>query len=381
MLADLRRRLVRLRRRGLARDPRPRRTPAGARLAFGAGKALLNFCANDTLGLAAHPAVLEAARAGISRWGWGSGASRLVTGTTEAHARLEAALAGFHGRPAALLFGTGYQANVGALSALLGREDLVLSDALNHASLIDGCRLSGARIRVYRHADLGHLESLLRAVRGRRRPWIVTDAVFSVDGDLAPLPGIAALAERYGAGTFVDEAHAIGVFGPRGEGLVRQLGLSGRFDAVVGTLSKALGGVGGWVSGSRDLVALLRSTSRALLFTTAPPPAAAEAALAALRICGSPEGDARRARLWANAGILQEGLGRPGSSPITALPFKGVSTAGRVSRILEAKGYYVAALRPPTVRAGTSRLRISPSASHSPRQVGGLLAALRTGSS
>jgi 8-amino-7-oxononanoate synthase len=381
MMPDLRPRLARLLRLGLARTPRPRRTPAGVRLSFGTGKALVNFCGNDYLGLAAHPAVLEAARVGIFRWGWGSAASRLVTGTTEAHARLERALAGFHGRPAALLFGTGYQANVGALSALIEKDDLVFSDALNHASLIDGCRLSGAEIRIYRHADLAHLDGLLKRVRRRRRLWIITDAVFSVDGDLAPLEGIAELAERRGAATFVDEAHAIGVFGAQGRGRVAALGLEGRIDVVVGTLSKALGGVGGWVSGSRDLVALLRSTSRALMFTTAPPPAAAEAALAALRICRGPEGDRLRARLWTRARILQEGLGRPGQSPITAISYRGVATAGRVSKRLEAKGFYVAALRPPTVPAGTSRLRISPSASHTLRQVGGLLTVLRTGSS
>ncbi len=370
--------LARLRREGLARQVRERSTRAGPRVRFAGGPGLLNFCSNDYLGLSGHPEILEAARRGISRWGWGAGAARLVTGTTSPHLRLEEGLAAFHHRPAALLFGTGYQANVGALQAQIGPGDLVLSDALNHASLIDGCRLavatSGAEVRVYRHGDLGHLEGLLKAAKRRRgRRWIVTDALFSVDGDAAPLEGIAALAARYGALTFVDEAHAIGVFGRQGRGLVHALGLSNRLDVVVGTLSKALGGVGGWVSGSKGMVSLLRSRARAFLYSTAPPMAAAEAALAALVLCRGPQGDVLRQRLWANVRIL----GAPG--PILSLPFQGVGEAGRVSKSLERKGYFVAALRPPTVPAGTSRLRVVATAAHTPGQVRGLLRALGKG--
>lgn len=344
------------------------------------GRRLLNFSSNDYLGLARHPEVLAAARRALARWGWGSGASRLVTGTTRAHARLEAALARFHRREAALLFGTGYQANVGALAALTGPGDVLLSDALNHASLIDGCRLSGAAVRVYRHADALHLESLLKRVGGRRA-WIVTDAVFSVDGDRAPLGAIADLAERYGARTFVDEAHAIGVAGPHGAGLVAALGLSKRIDVVVGTLSKALGGVGGWVSGSAAVVRWLSNRARAFIFTTAPPAAAAEAALAALALCAGPEGDRRRARLMRHVARLRDALGDgpllPGDSPILALDFRGVRTAVALSTRLERQGILVAGLRPPTVPAGHSRLRIVPSAAHTPAQVEALVRALR----
>lgn len=345
------------------------------------GRRLLNFASNDYLNLAHHPKVVEAARRAASEAGAGSGASALVTGRTPWHVRLERALAEFEGQEAAILFPTGYAANVGTIAALCGEQDVVYCDRLNHASLIDGCRLSGAAFRVYRHDDLDGLRSALERGTAFRRRWIITDGVFSMDGDIAPLPALCDLAERFDAQVLVDEAHGTGVFGPHGRGVAELQGVEDRGAVRVGTLSKAIGTLGGFVAGPQVLIDWLWNSARTQVFSTAIPPSCCAAACAALEIIRSePE---RASRLHANAATLRRMLSDAGlrlpegvAGPIVPVILDDPERAVRIAAELEERGFLVAAIRPPTVPRGTSRLRITVSAGHDAEDLERLAAAV-----
>ncbi|HID48011.1 MAG TPA: 8-amino-7-oxononanoate synthase [Chromatiales bacterium] len=349
------------------------------------GRRHVNFSSNDYLGLARHPEVMRALCAGAEQWGVGSGAAHLVTGHLAPHHALEEELAEFTGRPRALLFSTGYMANLGVVSALVGRGDTVFGDRLNHASLVDATVLSRAKSQRYRHADVDHLEELLGRASGGEK-LIVTDGVFSMDGDLAPLPQLADTARRHGAGLLVDDAHGLGVLGRRGRGSLEHFdhdagGLdAGRVPVLMGTLGKALGTFGAFVAGSEDLVEYLIQQARSYIYTTALPPAVAEATRASLRLVRT-EGW-RREQLATlvrrfRAGAEQLGLGLlESATPIQPLLLGDSGAALRVSRRLREAGYLVGAIRPPTVPRGTARLRITLCAEHTEAQVDGLLDAL-----
>ena len=337
------------------------------------GHDVLLFSSNNYLGLANHPALKRAAAEAIERFGCGSGASRLISGSMAVHHELEARLAALKKTEAALVFPTGYHANVGVLSALMGPGDTILSDGLNHASIIDGCRLSRAEVRVYPHGDPHALDALLAACPPSGRRLIVTDTVFSMDGDLAPLAELVELAQHYDAWLMVDEAHATGVFGAHGGGLVEQAGLVDRVDIHMGTLGKALGGIGAYVAGSRELIDWLVNRARSFIYTTGMPPAAAASALAALDLVErEPE---RRQRLWNNTRFLSDGLRglgyRIGDSRSQILPVI-IGDARQTMALAEAtlrRGVFAHGIRPPTVPEGTSRIRVTPMATHTRAQL------------
>jgi len=361
--------LEELRRAGLLRELRTIDSAAGARVRLD-GREVLLLCSNDYLGLAGHPAVREAAADAALRWGAGAGASRLVSGNLALHERLEAELAAFKGTEACLLFGSGYLANLGVIAALAGRDAVVLSDAHNHASIVDGCRLARAETVVYEHGDLDALAAGLRRTRGRRA-LVVTDAVFSMDGDRAPLEGIVGLARHHGARLLVDEAHATGVLGPGGRGLVAELGLQREVDVTVGTLGKALGSYGAFVTCTRQMAAFLLNRARTAMFSTALPPPAAGAALEALRLVR--EEQALLQRLHANARTLREALdahglrtppGGEATMPIVPVMVGDPRAAMVLCEAALARGVFAQAIRPPTVPAGTSRLRLVATAAH-----------------
>jgi 8-amino-7-oxononanoate synthase len=341
------------------------------------GSPVVSFASNDYLGLSAHEAVVEAAKAALDRWGAGAGASRLVTGSRPVHTELEQALAAWKGTDAAVCFPTGFAANLGALSVLGGPGVRVLSDELNHASIIDGCRLSRSNLSIYRHLDLNHLSELLET--DRTIPAIVvTDTVFSMDGDLAPVEEIAALCRRHGALLLVDEAHA--VLGPH---LPASLTADPELSLVrMGTLSKTLGALGGFLAGSRDVIDLMVNAARPYIFTTGLSPADAAAALAALAVLRSPKGDALMARLsdlvarvgWADPDAPAN-RAHP-ASPIIPVVLGSEQRALSASAALLDAGLWVPAIRPPTVPAGTSRLRVTLSAVHTDDQVTRLLESL-----
>jgi len=345
------------------------------------GRRLLNFSSNDYLGLAFHPAVREAAtRAAASAAG--ATASRLVVGTDRATEELEAKLADFQGTEASLVFGSGYLANVGVVSALVGPEDAVFSDRLNHASIVDGCRLSGAVIHSYGHLAIDELETMLRRAdhRGVRRKLIVTESVFSMDGDVAPLADIVELKERYGAALLVDEGHAEGVFGPHGEGYAHELGVADRIDLHLGTFSKALGAYGAYVSGPSLWMRYFVNTSRSFIFTTGLPPAMIAAVDSALDLVRDAH-DLRRT-LQTNAArfrmrLSSFGLDTCGSSTQIIPVVVGESEAAlTLSRALEKAGVLAIAIRSPTVPAGSARLRFSLTAIHEQADLDWALAAI-----
>lgn len=361
--------------KGLRRQLEPLESPQGPRIRVG-GREYVNFSSNDYLGLANDAAVRAAAEVALRRHGVGAGASRLIVGDSDAHQSLERAVADFEGTEAALLFNSGYAANVGVLSALLSPGDVVFSDALNHASLIDGCRLAKAEVVVYPHRDVAALETLVASHPGRRR-LVVTDAVFSMDGDRAPLVELSAVCRREGLGLLVDEAHATGVLGARGAGLCEALGVTP--DVLMGTLSKGLGCVGAYVAGSSALREVLFNRARSLVFSTALPPAmcaAAEAALTRVRT------DAwLRTALWRNIhhfarGLRALGLPAHEDSAIFSVVLGAPERALAASKRLREQGLLVKPIRPPTVPQGTSRLRIALSAAHEVTEVDALLAAL-----
>jgi 8-amino-7-oxononanoate synthase len=343
------------------------------------GRRLVNLCSNDYLGLAADPRLRRAAADAALEDGAGAGASRLVAGDLPIHRRLEARLAAWKGAEAALLFNSGYHANAGVPPALVGRDDAIFSDVLNHASIVDGCLLSRAEHVRYRHVDVDELADLLARSTARRK-LVVTDSVFSMDGDAAPLRELASVCDRHGAMLYVDEAHAAGVLGPTGAGLAEALGVTERIDVHMGTLGKALGAFGAYVAGSRALSDLLVSRARTFVFTTALPPAACAAALTALDVVvAEPE---RRARVLALTERAKAGLGRLGFdvarvvAPILPVVLGSEERALAASRALRARGLFVRAIRPPTVPRGTSRLRVALSAAHEEAHVDLLLGAL-----
>jgi 8-amino-7-oxononanoate synthase len=336
------------------------------------GRSVLCLCSNNYLGLANHPALVEAAMEAAQTEGTGSGASRLITGTMTAHDEAESAFAAFVGRPTAALFSTGYATNLGTIQALLGREDIVFSDALNHASLIDGCRLSRATIQIYRHCDATHLEELLRQHRSRaRRALIVSDSLFSMDGDLAPVADLAELARRYDAGLLVDEAHALGVLGPSGRGVCAAVGVVP--DLIVGTLGKSFGVAGAFVAGSEPVISLIQNRARSFVYSTAPSPILVRAALAALPLVQ--RADQARERLLEHAGRLRRGLRAlglevpAGTSQILPVRIGDNARTMRISQQLFDQGIFVQGIRPPTVPVGTARLRLTPMATHEPEQI------------
>lgn len=366
--------LASVERRGLRRRLREVGGAQDAVVRLG-GREVVLLCSNNYLGLASHPEVVEAAARAARDFGASAVSSRLVSGHMTAHAAFEERLAAWKGTEAALVWSTGYHANVGVIASLVGRDDVVVSDELNHASIIDGCRLSRARIAVYRHNDVEHLREVLAGCADARRVLVVTESVFSMDGDTAPLAGIADAAGEAGAWLMVDEAHAAGVFGPGGAGLVAELGLTSRVDVHMGTLGKALGSFGAYVAGSRTLVDHLVNRARPFIFTTGLPPSAVAAADAALDVIAREPG--RAAGLLARARALGHVLRSAGVDVPTAdsqiLPVL-VGDARRAveaaERLLE-RGYYVAAIRPPTVPEGTSRLRLSLMATHTEEQIAG----------
>ncbi|MET0306228.1 MAG: 8-amino-7-oxononanoate synthase [Solirubrobacterales bacterium] len=365
-MTEIHSRLEELRESGLRRRLRLVESAQGPRIQLD-GEPVLLLCSNNYLGLADHPRVREAAAEAALSWGAGAGAARLISGNMAPHRQLEERLASFKGYETALLFGSGYLANVGVISALAGRGEVVFSDELNHASIVDGCRLARAETFVYRHGDTEHLAWGLKEA-GKRASLIVTDGVFSMDGDAAPLGDLARLARSHGCRLMVDEAHATGAIGPGGRGSVAAAGLSGEVDLVVGTLGKALGSYGAYVCSSSELSEYLLNTARSFIFSTALPPPALAAAMAALALLeAEPE---RVERLGANAAALREGLLAEGlaaaGAPSQIVPLE-VGDAERTmelcERLLE-RGVFAQGIRPPTVPAGSSRLRFSVMATH-----------------
>lgn len=344
------------------------------------GKSYLSFCSNNYLGLANHPKIKQASIDAIHQYGWGAGASRLVSGTMTLHQELEKKIAEFKGTEAALLFPTGYMANLGALCALVSRGDMVIGDKLNHASIIDGCRLSGATFRIYPHKDVSQLQSLLQRSSGYRRKLVITDSVFSMDGDTAPIPEIVNIARKYDAMLMVDDAHATGVFGKQGKGLIEHYGLEGKIDVVMGSFSKALGSVGGFIAGSKPLVDFLKNKARPFIYTTALPPAVCAASLAGLALIQ--EDASLIDSLWRNIASLKTRLLQfmrtiSVESPIVPLIVGSAEDAVKVSSKLYENGILIPAIRPPTVPPGTSRLRISLMATHSENDINRLIETLQ----
>jgi 8-amino-7-oxononanoate synthase len=363
-VTDVAERLEELRDRGLYRQLRLVSGPQGPRVLLG-GRPVLLLCSNNYLGLADHPTVRRAAAEAALRGGAGAGASRLVSGNMEPHRQLESRLAEFKGYESALLFGSGYLANSGVIAALAGDGEVVFSDELNHASIVDGCRLSRAETFVYRHGDLEHLAWGLEQAGGRGS-LIVSDGVFSMDGDVAPLPQLLELARRHDCRLMIDEAHATGAIGPSGRGSVAAAGLSDEVDVVVGTLGKALGSYGAYACANAETIDYLVNSARPFIFSTAPPPPSVAAATAALELV-SPH---RVERLQANASrfraaLAAEGLD-PGRSQSQIVPIEvgeAEIAMDLCERVLE-RGVFAQGIRPPTVPEGSSRLRFTVMASH-----------------
>ncbi len=337
------------------------------------GKPVIQFASNNYLGLANHASVKNAAIKAIHHYGVGSGASRLISGTQPPHQSLETALSRFKGTEAALTFGTGYGTNCGIIPVLAGPQDLILADRLCHASLIDGCRVSQATFRVFPHNDLDHLAKILSKRSTKQKTLIITEGVFSMDGDLAPLPELIRLVKEHQAALLVDDAHGTGVMGNHGRGIVEHFGVDPNSLFQMGTLSKALGTFGGYVVGARTFIDYLINSSRSFIYTTAPPPSIAAAAQAAITIVESDS--ERRTRLWENRHQLYQGLKDLGfqltdtQSPILPIILNDPRLAVNVSAKLLERGIYVPAIRPPTVPKDTSRLRLSITSEHTPEHI------------
>jgi 8-amino-7-oxononanoate synthase len=365
-VTDVSERLDELREGGLYRQLRLIEGAQGPTVTLD-GRPVLLLCSNNYLGLADRPQVREAAAEAALRWGAGAGASRLISGTMHPHRSLESRLAAFKGYEAALLFGSGYLANTGVIAALAGRDEVVFSDELNHASIVDGCRLSRAETFVYRHGDVDHLRWGLRRA-GERASLIVTDGVFSMDGDVAPLPELLELARQHGARLMVDEAHATGAVGPGGRGSVSAASLSGEVDVVVGTLGKSLGSYGAYVCAGSELVDFLVNSARPFIFSTAPPPSVVGAALAALEVLeAEPE---LVVRLQENAETLRSALAIQGlevghsTTQVVPLHVGEAETAMDLCERALLRGVFAQGIRPPTVPEGSSRLRFTVMATH-----------------
>jgi len=368
MFETLQQELDELEAQGLRRVCRRIEAVEGARIQV-EGRWLIHLSSNGYLGLARHPAVVAAAEEAAARYGAGSGSARLIGGNLPPHEELERELARFKQAEDCLLFSTGYMANLGVITALTGPQDLVVGDRLNHASLIDACRLSGAALRVYPHADAGRLEEVLSERRGRyRRALVVTEGVFSMDGDLPPLPEIAEISRRYECWLLVDDAHGTGVFGLEGRGSLEHFSMDPKDILQMGTLSKALGSQGGYLAGPKVVVELLRNRARSFIYTTAPAPACSAAALAALEVVRR-EPDLRR-RLWENVRRWTSGLKSLGcelisdSSPIVPVRVGGNRETMILAKALEEAGVYAPGIRPPTVPEGSARIRTSLTALH-----------------
>ena len=354
---------------GLLREEMTVHSLQGPRVALsGHGEAIV-LCSNNYLGLAEHPEIRRAACEALERYGLGTGASRLVSGTMELHKELERRIASFKGTEDAIVFNSGYAANTGIIPALAGEGDVIFSDELNHASIIDGCRLSRAGVVVYRHGDIEHLGSLLKEHRAAGRRLIVSDGVFSMDGDIAPLPELADIAERHDAMLMIDDAHATGVLGKNGRGTAEHFGLSGRVPVQMGTLGKALGSFGAYAAGDRGLIAWLRNTARSYIFSTALPPALCAASVVALELVDREAW--RRDRLWRNRARLTDGLSALGISlagsgtPIMPVIVGSAEKALNTAKKLLQNGVFAPAIRPPSVPPGTARIRTTVMATHS----------------
>ena len=346
------------------------------------GRTYISFCSNNYLGLANHPEVVKAVEDAVGKYGWGAGASRLVSGNTELHQALEDEISKFKKKEAAIVFPTGYMANIGTICSLVSSGDLVICDRLNHASIIDGCRLSGATFRVYPHRDIGKLENILKKSTGYPRKLIVTDTVFSMDGDLAPLPDIVRIAHEYSAMVMVDEAHGTGVFGENGRGGVEHFNLDKKVNIIMGTLSKAVGSLGGFVTGNSDLISYLRNKARTFMYTTALPPAACAASIAGIKLI---QGDhSLRESLWRNVHYVKERLKSLNlnvtslESPIIPIIIGNAKKAVDVSGFLFESGILIPAIRPPTVPDESSRLRVTIMATHTRADLDKLLDVLKS---
>jgi 8-amino-7-oxononanoate synthase len=388
---QLEQRLDAIREAGLYRQPRRVQSPQGSSIVMG-GRRLLSFASNDYLGLANEPALKEAACRAVNQYGAGAGASRLISGSLPPHGELEELLAEFHQAQAALSFSSGYATATGTLGALLEKNSVVVLDRLVHASLVDAARLSGATLRVFRHNDPNHLEQVLKSIRERRKVGgagpqraqpppllIVTESVFSMDGDLAPLRELVELKERYGAWLMVDEAHATGLYGDHRRGLAESLGVADRIEVHMGTLGKALGAAGGYITGSRALIDLLFNRARSFIFSTAPVPAAAAAATAGVRFVQTPAGEQRCRDLWARVAEWAVARGGEASpSPIRPLILGEEKAAVEAAIALDRQGFFVPAVRYPTVARGAARLRVTLTASHTAAEVAALCAALQS---
>jgi 8-amino-7-oxononanoate synthase len=382
---ELKARLEALEKQNLRRYLRRIDSAQGVHIAL-SGRDVLNFSSNDYLGLATHPRLQEAASKATQDYGTGSGASRLICGSVAPHNRLEEALAEFKGVERALVFATGYATAVGTIAALVSAGDIVVIDKLAHASIVDGARLSGAKLRVFDHNDLADLEKILKwsaEQRGKSgRVLIVTESLFSMDGDKAPLQEIVELKERHDAWLMVDEAHATGLFGANRRGLIEEQGLSGRVEVQMGTLGKALGSAGGYIAGAGVLIDFLVNRARSFIFSTAPPPSVSAASIAGIEVVRSKEGKDLLRNLRANVATFCE-LGKtvpPGeNSPIVPWNVGDEASAMNASESLLRAGFLVPAIRYPTVARGKARLRITFSAAHRAEQVESLVAALRAG--
>ncbi|QYY44617.1 8-amino-7-oxononanoate synthase [Aneurinibacillus thermoaerophilus] len=330
------------------------------------------FSSNNYLGLARDERLKKAAIQAIETYGTGSGGARLTTGNFLLHERLEASLASFKQKESAIVFSSGYLANLGVISALMGPGDVIFSDELNHASIIDGCRLSKARIVVYRHADMDDLRNKIRSAQETKK-LIVTDGVFSMDGDIAPLPDIVEVAQAHGAWVMVDDAHATGVLGETGAGTAEYFGVSDRIQLLMGTLSKSVGAEGGYVAASRTVVDYLRNHARSFIFQTSLSPGVVASALEGIRIIR--EEPERRRRLLKNARLLRDGLTKlgftlvEGITPIVAVMIGEAEKAVRFSARLEEEGVFAPAIRPPTVPQGSSRIRVTLMATHTQSEI------------
>jgi len=344
---------------------------------------LLNFAANDYLGLSHHPALVEAALQATTRHGTGAGASRLITGTNSAVLALEEQLAAWKEKEAALVFSSGYAAALGTIPALVGKSDTVILDKLAHASLIDAARLSGATVRTFAHNDTARLETLLAKISSSKtRVLVVTESIFSMDGDAAPLRELVELKDRFGAWLLVDEAHATGLYGATGAGLVAEAGSSARVEIVLGTLSKALGSVGGYIAGSRALIDWLVNRARSFIYSTALPPGVIAASRAAVELCPTAEGTSLRGRLWGNVARFHAGLpprwknGTLSSSAIQPLICGEAAAALKLAATLREAGFLIPAIRYPTVPRHAARLRVTLSATHDGKDIDALNHAL-----
>ena len=367
---------------GLWRELREIESAQSARIKFG-GREFINFSSNDYLGLAGHPALGQAVREAIEQFGVGSGASRLICGSLQPHHELESALAKWQGTESALVFSTGFAATQGVLTSLLGRGDVVILDKKAHASMIDGAKLSGATLRVFRHNDLENLEKLLQWAADRGgRVLVASESVFSMDGDHAPLAGIVELKERYGAWLMLDEAHAVGLYGPLGQGLAAAGGLGERIEIRMGTLGKAVGAAGGFICGSRQLFDLLVNKARSFIFSTAPSPAVSAAARAGVELIQGAEGQSLRGQLWQRVDELRHGVASLGwktpAEPSAILPLivgeesKAVATMDH----LREAGFFIPAIRYPTVPRNEARLRVTLTANHTAENIQQLVNAL-----